>query len=392
MRLTDLLRLAWGQVRRGRVRSLLCGGTVAVGVCAMAVIGAIGTLAQTEMHTAVRAIGLRGMTCYLENPQNGEVLTPAFAEAVRNICPEVTSAMPVKYQNGHYQNGHHDGSAMLFGVGAEMQQVLEVELLHGRLFTAGEAAQMVRKAVISESFAHKLFGRTEVSGQRFYLQVGGQEQPFEILGVIADQTQLLSGIAGGAIPTIIYLPYALLADAEQSADQVLLACAGDTEALKIRLNTLVRGAVGLKSTIGVQNLTGYLDMIDALSQKAVWVFLMVAGVSMVVALGAVSGGMLSAAHEMREEIGIYRAIGSRQSDIFLLFLLQASILCILGAGIGLAVAQVLCQAASYVTGYVLTVPIGLIAVCALLAVGCGILSGLAPAIHAAHLDPVKAMK
>ena len=67
MRLTDLLRLAWGQVRRGRVRSLLCGGTVAVGVCAMAVIGAIGTLAQTEMHTAVRAIGLRGMTCYLEN-------------------------------------------------------------------------------------------------------------------------------------------------------------------------------------------------------------------------------------------------------------------------------------------------------------------------------------
>ena len=85
MRLTELLRLAWGQVRRGRVRSLLCGGTVAVGVCAMAVIGAIGTLAQTEMHTAVRAIGLRGMTCYLENPQNGEVLTPAFAEAVRNV-------------------------------------------------------------------------------------------------------------------------------------------------------------------------------------------------------------------------------------------------------------------------------------------------------------------
>ncbi len=137
---------------------------------------------------------------------------------------------------------------------------------------------------------------------------------------------------------------------------------------------------------------GIYRAIGSRQSDIVWVFLMVASVSMVVALGAVSGGMLSAAHEMREEIGIYRAIGSRQSDIFLLFLLQASILCILGAGIGLAVAQVLCQAASYVTGYVLTVPIGLIAVCALLAVGCGILSGLAPAIHAAHLDPVKAMK
>lgn len=392
MHLIDLLRLSWGQVRRGRVRSFLCGCTVAVGVCAMAVIGAIGALAQTEMHTAVRAIGLRGMTCYLENPQGGEALTPAFAEAVCNICPEVTSAMPVKYQNGHYQNGHHSGNAMLFGVGAEMQQVLDVELLNGRLFTAGEAAQMVRKAVISQSLAQTLFGRTEVSGQTFYLQVGGEEQIFEIIGVISDQTQLFSGIAGGAIPTIIYLPYALLADAGQSADQVLLACVGDTEALKTRLNTMVRGAVGLKSTIGVQNLTGYLDMIDALAQKAVWVFLLVASVSMLVALGAVAGGMLSAAHEMREEIGIYRAIGSRQSDIFFLFLLQAAMICILGAGTGLAAAQILCRIASHITGYVLVVPAGLMAGCALLAVGCGILSGLAPAIHAAHLDPVQTMR
>lgn len=392
MRLIDLLRLSWGQVRRGRVRSLLCGCTVAVGVCAMAVIGAIGALAQIEMHTAVRAIGLRGMTCYLENPQGGEALTPAFAEAVRNICPEVTSAMPVKYQNGHYQNGHHSGNAMLFGVGAEMQQVLDVELLSGRLFTAGEAAQTVRRAVISQSLAETLFGRTEVSGQTFYLQVGGEEQIFEIIGVIRDQTQLLSGIAGGAIPTIIYLPYALLTDAEQSADQVLLACTGDTETLKTRLNRMVRGAVGLKSTIGVQNLTGYLDMIDGLAQKAVWVFLLVASVSMLVALGAVAGGMLSAAHEMREEIGIYRAIGSSQRDIFFLFLLQAAIICILGAGTGLAAAQILCMVASHVTGYILAIPTRLVAGCALLAVGCGILSGLAPAIHAAHLDPVKAMK
>lgn len=392
MRFSDLLCLSWGQVRRGRVRSLLCGCTVAVGVCAMAMIGAIGTVAQQEMHTAVRAIGLRGMTCYLENPQGGDVLTPAFAEMVRNICPEVTAAMPVKYQNGSYQSGHHNGNAMMFGVNEEMQKVLDVKLLNGRLFTAGEAAQMVRKAVISESLAKTIFGRTEVSGQTIYLQVGGEEQIFEIIGVIADQTQLFSGIAGGAMPTIIYLPYALLTDAGQAADQVLLAWAGDTDHLKTRLNTLVRGAAGLKSTIGVQNLTGYLDTIDGLTQKAVWVFLLVASVSMLVALGAVASGMLSAAHEMREEIGIYRAIGSRQSDIFFLFLLQAAMICALGAGIGLAAAKILCMVVSHATGYLLTIPMRLVAGCALLAVGCGVLSGLVPALHAAHLDPVKAMK
>ncbi len=392
MRLVDLLGLSWGQVRRGRVRSILCGCTVAIGVCAMAFIGAVGEVAQEEMRTAIHAIGLRGMRWSFKFPQGGEALTPAFAEAVCNICPEVTAAMPVKYQNGHYQNGFHDGNAMLFGVNAEMQEVLDVRVLNGRLFTAEEASQMVRKAVISQSLAQTLFGRTEVAGRSFYLQVGGEEQIFEIIGVIADQTQLFSGIAGGAMPTIIYLPYAMLTDAEQSADQVLLACAGDTEALKKRLNTMVRGAVGLKSTIGVQNLTGYLEIIDGLAKKAVWVFLLVASVSMIVALGAVAGGMLSATHEMREEIGIYRAIGSRQRDIFFLFVLQAAIICALGAGAGLAAAQVLCMAATRMTGYALVIPKALMAGCALLAIGCGILSGLVPALHAAHLDPVKAMK
>ncbi len=392
MRLIDLLALSWGQVRRGGVRSLLCGCTVAVGVCAMAVIGAVGSVAQAEMHTAIHAIGLRGMTCYLEEAQGGEALTPAFAEAVCRICPEVTAAMPVKYQNGRYQNGFHQGNAMLFGVTAEMQEVLEIEVLNGRLFTAGEAAQPVRRAVISQSLAQTLFGRTEVAGRSFYLQVGGEEQLFEILGVIADQTALLSGIAGGVMPTIIYLPYAMLTDGAQTADQVLLACKGDAQALKQRLNTIVCGAMGMKSRIGVQNLTGYLEIVDDMAQKAVWVFLLVASVSMFTALGAVAGGMLSAAHEMREEIGIYRAIGSRQRDIFFLFVLQAAILCALGAGAGLLTAQGLCMVGSRLTGYPLVIPVRLIAGCALIAIGCGVLSGLAPALHAAHLDPVKAMK
>ena len=137
MRAADLVRLAFGQVRRGGVRSLLCGCTVAIGVCAISVIGAVGQVAQDEMHTAIHSLGLRGMTCYLEDAAAGEALTPAFAETVMDSCPDVQAAMPVKYQTGSYQNGFHSGSALLFGVNEQMGQVLDVELLAGRLFTAG---------------------------------------------------------------------------------------------------------------------------------------------------------------------------------------------------------------------------------------------------------------
>lgn len=392
MRAADLVRLAFGQVRRGGVRSLLCGCTVAIGVCAISVIGAVGQVAQDEMHTAVHSLGLRGMTCYLEDAAAGEALTPAFAETVMDSCPDVQAAMPVKYQTGSYQNGFHSGSALLFGVNEQMGQVLDVELLAGRLFTAGEASGMVRRVVVSQSLAEQLYGRTNVTGQQLYLTVAGQEQIFEIIGVIRDQTQLLSGIAGSAVPTVIYLPYALLADANQAADQVLLSCTGDTETVKRQLSAVAQGPLGLRSTIGVQNLSGYLSTVDDLAQKAVWVFLLVAGISMVVALGAVAGGMLSAAHDMREEIGIYRAIGARQTDVFWLFLLQAAIICALGAACGIAFAQILCLLAAQWTGYPIAVSPGLTAGCFGVAVACGILSGIAPALHAAHLDPVKTMR
>ena len=392
MRPSDLVRLAWGQVRRGGVRSLLCGCTVAIGVCAISVIGAVGNVAQDEMHEAIHAIGLRGMTCYLEDASTGEALTPAFAEAVMESCPAVQAAMPVKYLNGSYQNGFHSGNALLFGVDSHMQQVLDVEILSGRLLTAGEANQPVRRAVISESLAKQLFGRTEVAGRNFYLTIGGQEQIFEIVGVIRDQTQMLTGLAGSAVPTIIYLPYALLADGTQAADQVLLACTGDTQTVRSQLNAIAQGPLGLRGRIGVQNLSGYLNTVDDMAQKAVWVFLLVAGISMIVALGAVAGGMLSAAHDMREEIGIYRAIGGRQTDVFWLFVLQATMICAVGAGLGLTAAQGLCLLATKLTGYTVATSPGLMAGCFGVAVGCGVLSGIAPAVHAAHLDPVQTMR
>ena len=58
----------------------------------------------------------------------------------------------------------------------------------------------------------------------------------------------------------------------------------------------------------------------------------------------------------------------------------------------IAFAQILCLLAAQWTGYPIAVSPGLTAGCFGVAVACGILSGIAPALHAAHLDPVKTMR
>lgn len=392
MRSRDLLGLAWGQIRRGGLRSGLCAGMVAVGVCAVLLIGAVGQCAQREMHTAIGSLGLRGMTCYLSDPETGDALTPAFADQITQALPEVRAAMPVKYRTGMYQTGHQSGSTLLFGVDARMDTVLQVTVRAGRLLTAAECAQPVRRAVISERLAQTVFGRVEVAGQTIRLTVDGAQDRYEIVGVIADQTRLLTGLAGSAVPEIVYLPYALLAQRSPQADQILLSCAGDPDQLARSLNRLAGGMLGVRGTLGVQDLSGYLSEIDRLAAQAVQVFLLVAGVSLLVALGAVMSGMLSAAHEMREQIGIYRAIGGRQRDIFWIFLVQAGLTCLLGAFAGVAGAAGIAAAAQHVTGYALTLPVGLTGIVLALAVGCGAAAGLLPALRAARLDPVQTMR
>ena len=52
---------------------------------------------------------------------------------------------------------------------------------------------------------------------------------------------MLSGIAGGSVPTIIYLPYAVVANAGQGADQVLLSCTGDTQTIDANSMPLPKG-------------------------------------------------------------------------------------------------------------------------------------------------------
>lgn len=391
MRLADRFRLSWGQTRRGGVRSLLCAGTVAVGVLAMSVIGAVGQYARGEMTEAVRSVGLRGMTCFLVEQQTGDALTPAFAEAVEQGVPGVDAAMPVKYLAGRYQTGHKSGNAVLFGVDERMRETLDVTLLDGRLFTAGESTQPVRRAVISERLARSVFGRVAVCGQSIRLTVDGAENRYEIVGVIRDQAGLLTGLAGSGVPEIIYLPYGLLAQRSDTADQVLLAYSGDTKQLEQRLNQIAAGLLGLRGSVGVQNLSGYLDEIDQMATGAVRIFLLVAAVSLVVALVAVTCGMLSAAHEMREEIGIYRAVGGRRRDIFWIFLIQSGLICLIGAAAGLAAAWGGVGLVRLVTGRALFVPAGLSLVCLGLSVLCGALAGIAPALRAANLDPVQTM-
>jgi len=101
--------------------------------------------------------------------------------------------------------------------------------------------------------------------------------------------------------------------------------------------------------------------------------------------------MFTAVLEKTKEIGIMKAIGARNNDILLIFLLNAALIGfaggILGVAIGYLLAYILTSA-----GLVTIISLSTVMITLLISIAVGIISGLIPAINASKLDPVEALR
>ena len=178
-------------------------------------------------------------------------------------------------------------------------EVMQLRLLHGSLFRAQQVDAAERVAVIDSTLAKKLFRRENVIGKQVRLVIGGEEQIYEIIGVISSQASLLTGIAGPFIPNMIYVPYSCLAGAQEQADQIFVQCIAeaDTAAAGQQLERFLRERQQVGGEIAVRSLSGALDTADELVGIVTLAFFAIASIAFVVAmLGVCSSLQIGRAH------------------------------------------------------------------------------------------------
>lgn len=394
MRLSDGVFLAAVQLTRRRMRAFLCALSVAVGVIAMVLIASLGTFGQTEVQKGLETMGLRGLTVYVSEGAPGQKLTEKQADSIAQALPQVSAAMPVKAKTGTYRTSSKSGSAVFLGVGNHLGEVMGLTLVAGRLPSTQEILYGRRVAVIDENLAKKLYQRTNITGKSLRFTVDNREDYFDIIGVIKAQTGTFGSVFGNLIPTLIYVPYFCVASKSESVDQIFIQCIGgvnlnDTGA---QITDFLSRREQIAGTISVQNVSGAMDEIQGMVHLVTLLFLIVASISFTVAMLGVLSGMLSATHEKTAEIGIFMAIGARGRDIAHIFLLQSILICLLGGAGGIGCAALALAVASRFIGVELAIPFGFTCVVLVLSAFCGALAGVIPAVWAARLHPVDAMR
>lgn len=296
---------------------------------------------------------------------------------------------------------HRSGarSVTTFGLEPEAGSLMELRPEVGRFFTAADLTQQKRVAVLGAELKRQLFGDRSALDERIEINGVG----YSVVGVLARKGDQIASI-GPADDRKLFLPLTsfqkLLGGDGDHVDFVGLApvVAVEHKEVEAKVRRVLGARHGFapsdKEALAVFDVVNFIDLFGNLL-GAVRMFVIALGV---VTLGiggvGVTNILLLCVIERSPEIGLRIAVGATRRDILVQFLVEALVMTGIGGAIGIAVGVGLCYAAGsqgpvHVASFLSP---GAAVFSAGTLVCVGVVAGLWPALRAARIDPVVALR
>lgn len=413
MQLREIVRIAITALRANKLRSLLTMLGIIIGVSAVISMLALGNGFSRFLSAELNqlGVGVFYITPSLSSDQIGRnaeprltaadaqaILRSGRAPSVRAVAVEYSGRLPVSAGGERYRYEVKGVSQSLFRIRA-------VHLSAGRLFTQEEADQRARVALIGRTVASTLFGgHAAALGRR--ISINGVS--FEVIGVTSAQ----AGGADGGDPTRqVTVPY------ETAVSRLFRAqITPRVDVIQVTVQAVsrerVRDAIAEVTALLRERhrLSGPLNDFSILNLEQVAqqtasisggfnLFLgCVAGISLLVGGIGIMNIMLVSVTERTREIGLRKAVGARGRDILLQFLVEAVVLSLIGCAIGIAIGYGLAPLGTLLLaglgtgGGIASVPLSAVALATGVSIVVGVVFGIVPAIRAARLNPIQALR
>jgi len=398
------LATAWVGVVTHKLRSFLTILGIVIGVAAVITLMSIGRGAEAQIISNIESMGSNLVTIYPGARTFGGVksaadtLTIEDAEAIAEQVPYISSIAPSYSSNLQLVVGGENMNSQVTGVTPEHMQVNNLELAEGTFFSANDYQRGSKVAVLGSNVKETLFGDASAIGQQMRMGsiivrvIGVLESKEGMLGspddvILIPLTAMQQTVAQPrtAQGERVVSSIALTASDEERADSVVAEITsllrtrhqlGPAEDDDFRIMSMEEIASMLSEAIGTMTLL--LGAIAAIS-------LLVGGIG-------VMNIMLVSVLERTREIGIRKALGARERDIWIQFLMEAAFLTFAGGIIGVILGWVV----SYIItsmGVITTVVSADIVVLAVsVSVGIGLFFGFYPAWNASRLNPIEALR
>lgn len=283
----------------------------------------------------------------------------------------------------------------LMGVGADIPEIRDIVLTEGRYFTDQEERTASRVAVIGDEVRMTLFSGSESPIDRV-IRIDGQE--YTVVGV----QEKLGSSFGQSQDRTAYIPITSFRRMFGLANGFTLYGRPKPQSGMSLMDALDMTRVALRSHFHVR--PGDPDNFDVQTPDAIRGFIenmigiIAAAVIPITSLSLVVGGivimniMLISVTERTSEIGLRKALGARHSDLMMQILIESVVLSVAGGAIGLLLGATTTALLARWLEVPLTVSIGYVILSLGVSSTVGIVSGWYPALRAAKLDPVVALR
>jgi putative ABC transport system permease protein len=329
-------------------------------------------------------LSFRDFRAIKDNVQGLDRLTPRKRIKPMKVLPKTASDPPV-----------------LIGVTTAYRDIQSVRIVEGRFFTDEEDARSAPVCVLGESAKVNLLGYEPAVGK--YVKVN--DTWLQVIGVMAQQAGADTEVEGVEILSRNNLIVAPLNTVmrrfedqnsylKDEIDGIYMRVTPGTDSVETA-NVVSAILAATHKDAGDFNVTvpaGLLEQKKRTSNIFKIVMICIAGISLLVGGIGIMNIMLATVLERTREIGIRRAIGARQADIIRQFLTEAVMISIIGGLVGIAFGVSLSRIIAAAAGWSTVVTFASIGVAFGVSVGIGLLFGIYPAVQAAKLDPIEAIR
>lgn len=395
-------RVAYRALKKNKIRSILTTVGIIIGVAAVITMVALTQGAKNLVEEQLVSLGgnslivnsgRRAGTGATLQSGNVKPLTAGDAEAIKKlnvvtyVSPTIDTAETVIW-------GNRNWFTTIVGASPDFTFINDWFPERGNFFTYEDVQNAERIAVLGKTVANRLFGYQNPVGGT--IRIG--RNSFKVIGVLSSIGQKPSGKDQD---DVVIIPYTTLqkritgdTDVENIAvsvrnqQAVPFAQAQITQLLRERHQ--IRPGAGDDFYIRTQ--LDIINRIFTVSRIMTILLASIASISLIVGGIGIMNIMLVSVTERIREIGIRLAVGAKERDILIQFLIEAVVLSLLGGLIGILLGIGITTVASLITGWPTLVSATAIIIAFGFSAAVGIFFGLYPAKKASKLDPIEALR
>lgn len=397
--------LAAGQIWTNKVRSILTTLGIIIGVAAVTAVIAALTGMKAFVLDEFQSFGTNKIFMGPRWPDTGRFanaswrvirFVPENFDGWETECASVAALTRIREMGGNVRYGDKliDG-AHITGIEPDWHKIENRFVTVGRPFSTSDQQRFDQVCIISTHLRDDLKLDRDCTGESILIN----NRRFTIVGLIEPNPESAMGFRDSAAEAEIFIPFSTAWRMNEGWMQAMAASRSPevSEDAIAELRALLRKKRRLlpedPDTFRIMAIQQAIEQFKRVSLVISLIAFGIVAISLVVGGVGIMNIMLVSVSERTREIGLRKAVGARRSAILLQFLVEAVMLCFLGGfmglGLGQSITMILAGAAglekAYIPPWAMLLSFGFAALV-------GVLFGMFPAIKAALLDPIEALR